>query len=89
MNLVEYTRDDGLELAELVRQKQITPQELPQLFIQAVEKVNPQINSVIEVYDDALEISAQSNLQAPFGGVPFLRKDLGATEAGRLSKQPV
>jgi amidase len=86
MNLIEYTQYDGLGLAKLVRERQIAPKELSQLFIQAVAKVNPQINSVIEVYDDALEIAVQSNPQAPFGGVPFLRKDLGATEAGRLQE---
>ncbi len=46
MNLIEYTQYDGFGLAELVRKKQITPEELSQLFIQAVAKVNPQINSV-------------------------------------------
>jgi len=86
MNLIEYTRYGGFELAELVRGKQITPKELSQLFIQVVKKANSQINSVVEVYDDALEIAAQSNPQAPFGGVPFLRKDLGATEADRLQE---
>jgi hypothetical protein len=48
MNLIEYTRYGGFELAELVRGKQITPKELSQLFIQAVEKVNSQINSVVK-----------------------------------------
>lgn len=86
MNLFEYTQHDGLGLAQLVRDNQVTPVELAELFIQAVDKVNSIINSIVEVYDDALDISAQSNLQAPFAGVPFLRKDLGATEGGRLQE---
>ncbi len=86
MNLTEYAQYDGLSLAEMIRNGDLSSTEATELFIAAVEKVNPQINSVIEVYDDALDIAAGSNLQAPFAGVPFLRKDLGSTEAGRLQE---
>lgn len=87
MNLFEYTQYDGLGLAELVRNREVTPRELAEFVIQGVEKVNPQINSVIEIYDDALDIADRAtNHQGPFAGVPFLRKDLGATEAGRLQE---
>jgi amidase len=86
MNLSEYAQYDGLGLAEVIRRGDVAPTEVAKVFIQAVAKVNPHINAVIEVYDDALQIAAQSNPLAPFGGVPFLRKDLGATEAGRLQE---
>jgi amidase len=86
MNLSEYAQYDALGLAEVIRKRDVTPTEVAQLFMQAVAKINPHINAVIEVYADALELAAQSNLRAPFGGVPFLRKDLGATEAGRLQE---
>jgi len=86
MKLSEYVKYDGLGLAENIRNGDVAPIEVAELSIRAVEKVNPQINSVIEVYHDALDIAAQSNLQASFGGVPFLRKDLGAAEAGRLQE---
>ncbi|UCD79659.1 MAG: hypothetical protein JSW26_30440 [Desulfobacterales bacterium] len=87
MNLSEYSHYDGLGLAQLVRNREITPRKLAEFVIQGVKKVNPQINSVIEIYDDALDIADQANNhQGPFAGVPFLRKDLGATEAGRLQE---
>ena len=87
MNLTEYAQCDGLDLAEMIRSGDITPAEVAELFISAVEKINPQINSVIEVYDDALEIAkGASSVEGPFAGVPFLRKDLGATEGGRLQE---
>jgi len=87
MNLAEYARYDGLGLAEIIRKGDITPVEAARLFIEAVKKVNPQINSVIEVYDDALDIATgASGVEGPFAGVPFLRKDLGATEGGRLQE---
>jgi amidase len=87
MNLHEYARYDGLGLADLVRRKEILARELAELFIKAVSAVNPQINAVIEVYQDALEIADRAtHHRKPFAGVPFLRKDLGASEAGRLQE---
>ena len=86
MNLSEYAQYDGLGLAQLVKAGKVTPVELAELFVQAVHKLNPLINAVVEVYADVLEIAAQTNPQATFGGVPFLRKDLGAAEAGRLQE---
>jgi len=87
MDLTGYARLDGLGLAEIIRNGEIAPHEAVELFILAVEKMNPLINSVIEVYDDALEIAKHaSKSSGPFSGVPFLRKDLGATEAGRLQE---
>ncbi len=50
MNLEEYSRCDGVALAELVRKREVSPKELAHLFVEAVEKVNPRINAVIEVY---------------------------------------
>ena len=83
MNLTEYAQCDGLGLAEMIRNGDITSTEAAELFIAAVEKVNPQINSVIEVYEDSLDIAKGAlNGKEPFAGVPFLRKDLGATESG-------
>jgi amidase len=87
MNLSEYAQYDGMGLAEIVRDHHMTPVEVAELFIEAVVKVNPQINAVIEVYDDAFDIARKASGGAgPFAGVPFLRKDLGASEGGRLQE---
>ena len=87
MNLSEYAQYDGLGLAEIIRDREITPTEVAELFIKAVAKMNPQINSVIEVYDDALDIAKKALPgSGPFAGVPFMRKDLGASEGGRLQE---
>jgi len=85
MNLREYAQYDGLGLAELVRKKEVTPRELAELASQAVEKINPKINGVIETYTDRIESLGDEadNPDAPFAGVPFFLKDLGATEGGR------
>ena len=85
MNLEEYSRYDGVALAGLVRKREVSPKELANLFVEAVEKVNPRINAIIEVWSD--RIKGLDNVNVPdgsFAGVPFLMKDLGAGEAGRV-----
>lgn len=79
MNLSEYAQYDGLGLAELVRSRRASTCRQA-----GVEKVNPKINAVIETYSDRVEELDHAALSTgPFAGVPFLLKDLGATEGGR------
>ena len=77
MNLQEYASYDGLGLAELVKTKQVTPQELTTLALQGIDKVNASINAVVSVLEEQAE-KAMSTLheQQPFAGVPFLIKEL-------------
>lgn len=71
-------------MASLVRAGEVTPLELTQLARKAHDEVNPRINAIIEFYEDAETVlGADGGL---FHGVPFLRKDVGATEAGRLQE---
>jgi len=85
MNLAEYTACDGVGLADLVKNKEVTPKELAGLFVEAVEKVNPRINAVIEVWSDRIgSIDGKVIPDGPFAGVPFLMKDVGAGEGGRV-----
>lgn len=84
MNLEEYRALDARALAVLVGRNEITSTELICLARAAHEKINPQINAVVEFYADAEQQSGPSD--GPFTGVPFLRKDIGATEAGRLQE---
>jgi len=84
MTLEEYTSHDATGLASLVDAGDITPLELTRLARQAYEQTNPSINAVIEFYDDAEVVpGCDAGL---FHGVPFLRKDAGAAEAGRLQE---
>ncbi|MCZ7360410.1 MAG: amidase [Candidatus Methanoperedens sp.] len=84
MNLAEYSSCDGVALADLVRRRELSPKELAHLFVEAVEKVNPRINAVIEVYSDRIEeLDDRAISTGPFAGVPFLMKDIGAGENGR------
>lgn len=85
MILSDYADCDASELASRVRAGEVTPQELTQFARDAHDEVNPRINAVIEFYEDAETITGVN--EGLFAGVPFLRKDVGATEAGRLQEQ--
>jgi amidase len=87
MNLTEYANYDGLGLGELVHTRQISARELAHVFQRAVDKVNPLINAVIETYPE--RIAALDPDRVPpgaFAGVPFLLKDVGSGEAGKLQE---
>jgi amidase len=77
ISLSEYTSHDGLGLADLVARKQVKPEELVAAALQAVEKVNPKLNAVLQTLPTQSAESIRSGLpQGPFTGVPFLIKEL-------------
>jgi amidase len=84
----EYATYDGLGLAELVRKGEVQPAELVEEAIRRIERVNPQVNAVIEkMYDRASAAVAAGLPDGPFRGVPFLIKDIMADYAGVPSTQ--
>jgi amidase len=84
MNLAEYARYDGLGLADMVARKQVSPKELANTALKAIEAVNPQLNAVVETYPDRIGGLDETALGAgPFRGVPFLIKDVFGHEKGR------
>jgi len=80
----EYGQYDALGLAELVRNKEVTPRELCEAAIQRAEAANPRLNAIIyPLYDQARRAAAGEEIPpGVFGGVPFLLKDLLAALAG-------
>ena len=52
MDLGEYARHDAVDLARLIRAREIGAREFAELALRGVEKVNAQLNAVIEVYRD-------------------------------------
>lgn len=82
MDFAAYAALDGLGLAELVRGGEISPQEASETGLRAIAALNPDLNAVIEVYDDAPAKAGQTSGNAPFAGVPFLLKDIGSHDAG-------
>jgi amidase len=79
----EYHKYDGLGLAELVRNKKVSPSELLEEAISRIEARNPRLNAVIYKMYELARKAAQGPLpDGPFKGVPFLLKDMHATVAG-------
>lgn len=83
MHASEYTKFDGLGLAELVAKGETTPTELLEIAIQQIETHNETLNAVVRpMYDEARAAVAQGLPNGPFRGVPFLLKDLLAMVEG-------
>lgn len=72
MNLAEYSSLDATALAEAIRRKDLSAAEAQKCARDAAAALNPHINAVIELFNAPLSHDAQG----PFGGVPFLIKDL-------------
>lgn len=82
-----YVDYDGLGLAKLVRERQVSPAELLEEAIRRLEAINPSLNAVITpMYESARRRCRRPAGGGPFAGVPFLAKDLMLFFAGeRLS----
>jgi len=79
----EYEKYDALGLADLVRRKDVKPEELLEAAIERVEARNPAINAVtMKLYDYGRKMIADGLPDGPFRGVPFLMKDLTSPIAG-------
>lgn len=86
MSFSAYHEYDGLGLAELVRKKKVSPDELVEAAIKRIETHNPKLNAVVHKLYERAHIKAQEKLpEGPFTGVPILVKDLHATIAGELT----
>jgi amidase len=79
----DYDKYDGLGLAELVRKKEVKPNELVEEAISRIERLNPQLNAVIyKMYELARQAADKDLPDGPFKGVPFLMKDIFMAYAG-------
>ena len=74
---------DATGLAELVRRRRISAQELLDRAIARIERLDPVVNAVtLRHFDLARASLATLDPQAPFAGVPFVLKDLWLAMAG-------
>ena len=77
MRLDEYAAHDGLGLAELLRNGEVTARELGELALAGIAKVNPRLNAVIETFPERLVgLSKTQTPKGPFGGVPIRQQAL-------------
>jgi aspartyl-tRNA(Asn)/glutamyl-tRNA(Gln) amidotransferase subunit A len=73
---------DATKLAELIRTRKLSPVEVVQAHLDRIEAVNPKLNAIVTVADDALEAAkaAEAAVMAgdelgPLHGVPITVKD--------------
>ena len=85
MSFPEYEDLDGLGLAELVRNKEITPGEIIEEAIRRAEALNPELNFLsFEAFDEGRRMAADAALpDGPFKGVPWLVKELATAWKGQ------
>src|ERR1700732_2545633 len=73
---------DATKLAELIRNREISPVEVVQAHLDRIEAINPKLNAIVTVADGALEAAraAEAAVLAgdefgPLHGVPITAKD--------------
>lgn len=82
-NFKEYTKYDGLGLAELIRKKEISVQEAIDASLTAANAVDPQLNAIVRDMSDEAQRSVDAGVpNGPFAGVPFMIKDFVINYAG-------
>ncbi len=86
LNFSDYRKHDALALADLVRTKQVTAQELLDAALARSREVNPKINAIVLDHEDVARRALKDGLpQGPLTGVPYLLKDLGAALKGTVT----
>ncbi len=96
MNSVDLAFTPALELAQLIRDRQISPLELTQVYLDRIQQYNPQLGSFFTVAGEIAMADAKAkteqlaqtsevNSLPPFFGVPTAIKDLNAVAEMPLS----
>ena len=89
----EICYSDATLLAELVRSKALSPVEVVTAFLNRIEAVNPRINAVVTLAEDALLRAREAEAAVirgdelgPLHGVPFTIKDCVDTAGVRTTR---
>ena len=78
----EYAALDATAISAAVNAGTVSFAEIHAAATAVHERTHAEIHAVVEWYDDP----SQGAATGPLAGVPFLRKDYGSTEAGRLQE---
>jgi amidase len=87
------TRRSAVELRELIRQREVTPFEVLEAHLTAIEKYNPQFNAVVTLVEDQARGAAAAASAAvaageplgPLHGLPVVIKDVTLTAGVRTT----
>ena len=75
----------ALDQAALVRAGDVSPLELVELYLERIERLDPQLNAYVTVDADGARAAAGAPLDGPFAGVPIPIKDLNETAGLRTT----
>jgi amidase len=78
----EYIRYDAIGLSQLVRDRSVTGEDLVATARSAVDRLDPQLNAIIELWPDVTGPDPTYTDGALYG-VPFLIKDILNQRQGR------
>jgi amidase len=82
----EYTSHDALGLAALVHAGEVTPSEVLDAALAAVQSYDADVSAIAALHvDRAVEALGQGLPDGPFTGVPFVVKDLWTDWAGTVT----
>ena len=77
------------EQARLVREREVTPLELVELYLERIERLDPELGAYVTVCGDEALADARAKTdapaEAPFYGVPISLKDLDTTAGIRTT----
>lgn len=87
MNQIDLAFTPALQQAELIRQRQVSPLELVELYLERIQRLDPQLGSYFTVMAESAIADAKAKTQMlsggretsslpPFFGVPISIKDL-------------
>ncbi|GIP56230.1 amidase [Paenibacillus sp. FSL W8-0186] len=84
MTVFPYTSYDAVGLAQLVRNKEISPIELVHAAMEQINQHNPELNAVVHTrYEATIHEAGQVSISdQPFAGVPILLKDISQAIGG-------
>ncbi|MDE3023952.1 MAG: amidase [Acidobacteriota bacterium] len=75
----------ALELAELIRNRDVSSLELVDLYLDRIERIDPGLNAYVTVDPDGARAAAREPRTGPFAGVPIAIKDLTETAGLRTT----
>jgi amidase len=79
----------ALELAAQARAREVSPVELAELYLERIDRLDPQLNAYVTVDADgalaAARVAESAGSDAPFHGVPISIKDLNETAGLRTT----
>jgi aspartyl-tRNA(Asn)/glutamyl-tRNA(Gln) amidotransferase subunit A len=78
----ELIYSDATKLAELIRTREVSPVEVMQAHLDRIEAVNPKVNAIVTIAEEALQSAKEAEAAVqrgdelgPLHGVPFTVKD--------------